>query len=181
MNIAGILAVVALISLFAGNIFSTTSSVETTHNVEVSAQQGSVATTSLRVLRRGDIVLNLLVADTDATLERGLSGRSALPPDQAMLFVFPEPQIYSFWMKDMKFPIDIAWLDPVRNNDPKERSVSNGAGQLLKVVYIKHNALPASYPEFFVPPHKALYVLETNAHFFEKNNISVGDTFSFSP
>lgn len=174
MNIVGILAVVALVSLFAGNIFSTTSSVETTHNVEVSAQQGSVATTSSRLLRRGDIVLNLLIADTDATLERGLSGRSALPPDQAMLFVFPEPQIYSFWMKDMKFSIDIAWMrtdaDTTRTN----------AEKILTIVDIKSNVSPNTFPKIFTPKEKALYVLETNAHFFEKNNISVGDTFTMS-
>ena len=28
-----------------------------------------------------------------------------------MLFIFSQPDFYPFWMKDMKFPIDIIWLD----------------------------------------------------------------------
>ena len=45
---------------------------------------------------------------------RGLSGRAGLDAGHAMLFVLPEVGIYGFWMKDMLFPIDLAWITPLR-------------------------------------------------------------------
>ena len=50
------------------------------------------------------------VVDTPALRERGLSGRTALAADEGMLFLFDSPEIQSFWMKDMRFPIDIVWI-----------------------------------------------------------------------
>ena len=41
---------------------------------------------------------------------RGLSGRTALAADEGMLFLFETPAIQSFWMKDMRIPIDILWI-----------------------------------------------------------------------
>ncbi|MDZ4385158.1 MAG: DUF192 domain-containing protein [Candidatus Moranbacteria bacterium] len=40
----------------------------------------------------------------------GLSGREEMCHSCAMLFIFPEPARYSFWMKDMKFNLDIVWI-----------------------------------------------------------------------
>lgn len=50
------------------------------------------------------------VADTLAKRTRGLSGREPLGPAEGMLFIFPFAARYKFWMKDMKFPIDIIWI-----------------------------------------------------------------------
>jgi len=50
------------------------------------------------------------LALTPETQEKGLSGRSGLKDDEGMLFVFEKPDKYSFWMKDMNFPIDIIWM-----------------------------------------------------------------------
>lgn len=41
---------------------------------------------------------------------KGLSGRAELAVNEGMLFLFDEPQYYPFWMKDMRFPIDIVWI-----------------------------------------------------------------------
>ena len=51
------------------------------------------------------------LATTPAQWTKGLSGRSSLAPNRGMLFVFPQPHVQYFWMKGMKFPIDIIWLD----------------------------------------------------------------------
>lgn len=40
---------------------------------------------------------------------QGLSGRNGIGSD-GMLFVTDPPQIVVFWMKDMRFPIDILWI-----------------------------------------------------------------------
>ena len=51
------------------------------------------------------------VADTDEARTRGLMFRPSLAEGEGMFFVFPESAVYPFWMKNMRFPIDIVWLD----------------------------------------------------------------------
>ncbi len=109
------------------------------------------------------VVLNTELADTDVLRARGLSGRKSLTENESMLFVFDQPGKHSFWMKDMNFSIDIIWID-----------------EDLRVVYIKENATPTSYPETFGPDENAKYVLEVVAGFSEKNNLKVGDNAKFS-
>src|SRR3989338_3180334 len=48
---------------------------------------------------------------------QGLSGREVLGENEGMLFVFDTPGKYSFWMKDMKFAIDIIWFTPSEGNE----------------------------------------------------------------
>src|ERR1700692_755578 len=50
------------------------------------------------------------VATTTAEQQQGLSGKNSLPQDQGMLFVFKTPGLYAFWMKGMKFPLDIIFI-----------------------------------------------------------------------
>ncbi len=58
----------------------------------------------------GDREFAAEVADTPARRAKGLSGRASLPENEGMLFVFEEPGNHGFWMKDMKFAIDIIWI-----------------------------------------------------------------------
>jgi uncharacterized membrane protein (UPF0127 family) len=51
------------------------------------------------------------VARTPEERERGLMYRESLAKGTGMLFVFPEAQYRSFWMKDTFIPLDIAFLD----------------------------------------------------------------------
>ncbi|TXH07306.1 MAG: DUF192 domain-containing protein [Candidatus Moraniibacteriota bacterium] len=50
------------------------------------------------------------VANTEALRSRGLGGRDSYPSGRGMLFVFDAPYQYGFWMKGMRFPIDIVFL-----------------------------------------------------------------------
>ncbi|HUC96575.1 MAG TPA: DUF192 domain-containing protein, partial [Candidatus Saccharimonadales bacterium] len=59
----------------------------------------------------GDGIFNIDIASTQGSREKGLSGRSDLPVDQALLMVFPNEGEWGIWMKDMNFPIDIVWLN----------------------------------------------------------------------
>ncbi len=54
--------------------------------------------------------INVLVADTPEERAAGLSGYPGLPDDAGMLFVFGEPTRPSFWMKGMRFSLDIIWI-----------------------------------------------------------------------
>ena len=98
------------------------------------------------------------IADTPAERELGLSGRERLGEKEGMIFVFDSPGRHAFWMKDMLFPLDIIWLD-----------------ENLKVIYIKKDARPESYPEIFLPGEDAKYVLEVAVGFAEKYNLKEGD------
>jgi len=83
------------------------------------------------------------VAQTPAEQSKGLSGRSCIGKDQGMLFTFGTPGHYPFWMKDMRFNIDIVWISPDH-----------------QVVHIEPNAAPSTYPDSFVNEAPAQDVLE---------------------
>lgn len=86
-----------------------------------------------------------IVATTEARV-LGLSGRSDIPEDYGMLFVFDTDVTPSFWMKDMLMPIDIIWIS-------KDR----------EIVSIDSFVEPTTYPNTFSPPTPIRYVLETRA------------------
>src|SRR5258708_4958367 len=52
----------------------------------------------------------LIIAKTEEQKQIGLSKNTKLDQNQAMLFIFDKPDYYRFWMKDMKFPIDIIFI-----------------------------------------------------------------------
>ncbi|OGI71182.1 hypothetical protein A3B84_01470 [Candidatus Nomurabacteria bacterium RIFCSPHIGHO2_02_FULL_35_13] len=106
--------------------------------------------------------LKINLSLTPESREQGLSGIKELKKDEGMLFVFNHTGKYPFWMKDMNFPIDIIWI-----------------GEDLRVVYIKKDAKPESYPETFTPNQDAKYVLEVFSSFSEKNNLKEGDRVKF--
>jgi|SRR3989344_4008067 len=106
--------------------------------------------------------VKVTVADTPESRERGLSGRSELAPDEGMLFVFPEDGHYAFWMKDMRFAIDIVWI-----------SYSE------EIVDVEEKVSPETYPAVFTPRRPARYVLELPSGFVEEHDVTIGDTVRF--
>lgn len=114
-------------------------------------------TCDLRLPQDGCVQLDY--ANTPEQRAQGLSGRDQLPVGHGMLFNFPAPGVQCFWMKDMRFAIDMIWLDA--NN---------------KIVTIKSNAMPDSYPESFCPNSEASKVIELPAGTAERNQLNVGNT-----
>jgi len=115
-----------------------------------------------RYVKIGEEMIKIDLARTQAEQEKGLSGREALRENEGMLFIFPKSQRNYFWMKDMNFPIDIIWID-----------------KDFKIIFIKKNAEPSSYPNSFGPSVDNRYVLEVLAGFSEKNNLKIGDRVEF--
>jgi len=113
-------------------------------------------------VKLGGISIAVELALTPESQAQGLSGRDRLGENEGMLFVFDRPDKYSFWMKDMNFPIDIIWI-----------------GEDLQIIYIKKNATPESFPEAFTPNTKAKYILEVISGFSENNNLREGDRVLF--
>lgn len=106
--------------------------------------------------------INAQVAMTQAEREKGLSGRKCIGAQTGMLFIFDKPGNYAFWMKDMRFPIDIIWLSDTK-----------------KVVQLDSSVQPNSYPNSLLPAYPAKYVLEMAAGQAAKDNISFGSQLSF--
>jgi uncharacterized membrane protein (UPF0127 family) len=63
-----------------------------------------------KVVIDGQVEVTVEIAASEATRERGLSGRVTLVDDSGMLFLFNAPARYTFWMKEMRFPIDVLWI-----------------------------------------------------------------------
>lgn len=108
-------------------------------------------------IKLGEHVFEVLVADSDTTRIRGLSGRPSLSNGQAMLFVFPNDGTHGIWMKDMRFAIDILWVD------------RDGT-----IVHIEQEVRPDSYPNVFTSMVQARYVIEVNAGVVQELGIDVG-------
>ena len=109
----------------------------------------------------GDKTLHVEIADTAKKRTQGLSDREPLATDQGMLFIFLNDGRYSIWMKDMKFSLDIIWIN-----------------RFGKVVHIEHGVHPNTYPgKTFISDEPARYVLEVLAGVGEA--VKVGDAVKF--
>lgn len=107
---------------------------------------------------------SLWLADDQVERENGLSGVEDLGVNGGMLFDFKEEQHWGIWMKDMKIPLDIIWLDRGK-----------------KVVFIKQNVSPdLGTSEVMHPKVPARYVIELQAGSVKQAGIKVGDIARFS-
>lgn len=123
-------------------------------------------TSSEKFVAINDNKFQVKVAETDTEKQIGLSKTESLPENEGMLFLFDEPDFYAFWMRDMKFPIDIIFI--------------NGN----KVTTIISNALPPSQTNgsltTFQPKEKSDKVLEVNAGIAQKYNIQEGSVIDLN-
>ena len=74
------------------------------------------------------------VSDTPEKRSLGLGKRDKLKKGWGMLFVFEKRIPHSFWMKNMRFPIDIIWLDNQRIVELAENVPPPQEGESPKVM-----------------------------------------------
>lgn len=133
------------------------------HFRPVSAPVVSTAKTYEAVVNIGSIAIPVIIADTKEEQEQGLSGTESLRVDSGLLFVFNVPGRHGFWMKDMNYALDLVWID-----------------ENLKIIAISKDITPQTYPTIFTPPEDVKYVLEVNAGFSTKNNITENQILTIS-
>ncbi len=105
--------------------------------------------------------LDVEFAESDYETQTGLMYRKGMEDNQAMLFIFPEVAMHSFYMKNTAFALDIIFID-----------------ENLKIASFQKNAQPFNETGLSSKvPIK--YVLEVNAGLAEKWLLEVGDTIEF--
>lgn len=111
-----------------------------------------------------EITIPVEIANTDIQRRNGLSKQDSLPEGEGMFFEFVQKNVQPpFWMKNMKFAIDILWI-----ND-------NEIVQIDKNVQPPKSGTTDDKLILYIPNQPIDYVLEVTAGFTEKNNIEVGN------
>jgi len=105
--------------------------------------------------------LDIEIAETPFEIQTGLMYRDSMKKNQGMLFVFPNLQERSFYMKNTRFPLDLIFLDHNKT-----------------VVSFQENAQPLD--ESSLPSHAmAQFVLEVNAGLAQDWLLEVGDKMDY--
>ncbi|MEI6045022.1 MAG: DUF192 domain-containing protein [Chloroflexota bacterium] len=101
--------------------------------------------------------LKLELAVTPQEQGTGLMGRTSLPEDSGMLFIFPTKVRTGFWMKDTLIPLSIAWL--------------NEKGTILEI-----QDMEAQSEEVHTPAQDYIWALEVPKSYFNKKGIKPGSS-----
>jgi uncharacterized membrane protein (UPF0127 family) len=122
-------------------------------------QVNPLPTTEITV---GDVPLTVELAVAPEETSRGLGYRDGLAPGTGMLFVFDGPAPRSFWMRGMRFCLDIIWIE-------------NGAvqGAAESVCPEPPGTAVADLPSY-VSPVPVTYVLEVPAGWLAHYGLGVG-------
>ncbi|TLP77032.1 DUF192 domain-containing protein [Maribacter sp. ACAM166] len=105
---------------------------------------------------------NIEFAQTEYETQTGLMYRKGMAKNQAMLFIFPEEAVHSFYMKNTEFSLDILYIDKdLKIASTQENAQPLNEGGLSSLVAVK-------------------YVLEINGGLTEELGIKVGDSISFT-
>ena len=102
------------------------------------------------------------VANTPKLRERGLMKAKSLEDDEVVLFVFPHVGNYSFWNKNVSFPLTLAFVD------------ENGK-------ILEFGELEAQSPESVSSnSNEVKYVIESKKGIFQKKGITKGDVVVYT-
>lgn len=131
-------------------------------SVTLWAWQSSVKSPTAKINNR---TFKLYVAKSDKDKQVGLSKYKNIDSSQGMVFRFPKANYYPFWMKEMKFSIDIIYIKD---------------GKIVTIY--KNVPLPKtnSSPLVYTSTAPADTVLEVNAGLSQKYNFKKGDKVNFS-
>lgn len=137
-------------------------------------EQKTVKTVVVTFKKEGELILkkaatdsviksiDIEIADDAYQTQTGLMYRDSMEDTQGMLFIFPEAELHSFYMKNTKIALDIIYLDA----NKKIVNIQKNA------VPFSENSLPSSAP--------AQYVLEINAGLSDQWGLEAGDHIEYT-
>ncbi|MDH5533157.1 MAG: DUF192 domain-containing protein [Candidatus Pacebacteria bacterium] len=112
-------------------------------------------------IRVGDKELNVEIVKDQASLKKGLSARDEIGSD-GMLFILDGEQKIAFWMKDMRFSLDMIWIKDGKVIEiSRDVPIPEGEDNKMLTLYSPKDAVDQ--------------VLEVNSGDSDKFNITVGD------
>jgi len=123
------------------------------------AQEGKKSLLPLTIKGK---TIKVEVARTETEKEKGLMFREKLGKDEGMLFIYEEEETLSFWMKNTRLPLSIAFIDK--------------KGKIVDIQDMEPFSL-----QTHVSSSPGKYALETNQGWFIKNGIRVGDPIHLPP
>ncbi len=111
-------------------------------------------------------VIRVEVMSRMEDMARGMMFRDSLPPDRGMLFIHPSPTPQTYWMYQVKIPLDIVFIGPNR-----------------RIVEISANTPPcttkASECPTFGGAAPSQFVIELAAGEAARNGLTPGQTIVF--
>ena len=105
--------------------------------------------------------LDIEIAQDDYETQTGLMYRTQLETHQGMLFIFPDEEMRSFYMKNTKIPLDIIYIDANKTIVSVQKNAQP----------FNENALQSEAP--------AKYVLEIYAGLFDDWQLEIGDVIDY--
>jgi uncharacterized membrane protein (UPF0127 family) len=111
-------------------------------------------------IRIGGVEVTAEIADNEELRAKGLMNRDSLAENHGMLFVYGAAQVRSFWMRNTRIPLDIAFID------------SNG-------VIINIEQMEPQSDENYYSQGPMMYALEMDQGWFEANGVGPGDRLEF--
>lgn len=106
-----------------------------------------------------EVKIKVEYARTPDEWARGLSGREKLGAREGLLFIFPQEQRLAFWMREVKFPLDIIFIN-------KDKRIVD----LVTMQPCKADPCPT-----YTSRVPSLYVVEVNSGFAQRNGFGVTD------
>lgn len=111
-------------------------------------------------IKVGTQSLEVEIADDDIKRSRGLMYRTELKEGKGMLFIFPQEQTLSFWMKNTLIPLSIGYFG-------KDR-------KLIEVLDLQPASPMELRPKSYPSSRPAMYALEVPTGWFKKNGVKPG-------
>lgn len=118
---------------------------------------------TLTLSRDGEVyrTLDIEIAETDSSRNRGLMQRDSLPEDSGMLFIFDREEEQGFWMANTPLALDLIFL----REDGSILSIAKYV-QPMRTETVQSNG-------------RAMYVLEVVAGYSDSIGIIEGDVMAF--
>ena len=143
-------------------IFSLFKSIENTQQIKVDPLADANQLTKKRIeifSNDESFYYDVYIADDEESRATGLMNIKTLPENEGMLFIFPDSQLRSFWMKNTYLPLDIIFFD-----------------SSMKFINSHENAQPLNESLRYNSEEPAKYALELNAGMAERLELNSEST-----
>ncbi|MFT7517885.1 MAG: uncharacterized membrane protein (UPF0127 family) [Kiritimatiellia bacterium] len=127
--------------------------------VSIGCRNHNFPTRSITV---GDNHMLVEVASDGGQRAQGLMYRDSLPASEGMLFIYPAERELSFWMKNTRIALSIAF--------------ARSDGTIIHIAHMRPMSQKSTKSE-----GRAIYALEVNKGWFEEHGVDVGDKLGNLP